>query len=100
LDQINYVDLEEKMHCGRHTFTTDFSQRNLGPQAPKEIGRQREMRMSILGRWAFMLIGALGWLGACVPAQSTAQQQARQEQQVQTIMGQVQGMILRSSPGW
>jgi hypothetical protein len=56
--------------------------------------------MARLARWAFMLACTFGWLGACAPAQNTAQQQARQEQAVRTIMGQVQGMILQSAPGW
>ena len=53
-----------------------------------------------LARLAFMLVGTLGWVGSCVPIQSATQQQARQEQVVQTIMGQVRGMILQSGPGW
>jgi hypothetical protein len=56
--------------------------------------------MARLARLAFMLAGTLGWLGACAFPQNTTQQQARQEQVVRTIMGQVRGMILQSGPGW
>jgi hypothetical protein len=56
--------------------------------------------MARLARLAFMLAGTLGWFGGCAFPQSAMQQQVRQEQAVQTIMGQVRGMILQSGPGW
>jgi hypothetical protein len=55
--------------------------------------------MNVLVR-AVMLVGALGWLGACAYDQSMSQGQAKQKQQVQTIMDQVRAVILQSSPGW
>lgn len=56
----------------------------------------------LFGMNILTLVGliTLGSLGACTFPQTTTQQQARHEQVVQTIMGQVRGMILQSGPGW